>query len=51
MIAIIDYGCGNILSLKRALDEIGLKNKVTSSQEEIHNSNSFENVNCCKVWV
>ena len=39
MIAIIDYGCGNILSLKRALDEIGLKNKVTSSQEEIHNSN------------
>lgn len=39
MIAIIDYGCGNILSLKRALDEIGLKNKVTSSQEEIQNSN------------
>ena len=33
MIAIIDYGCGNILALK-ALDEIGLKNKVTSSQEE-----------------
>jgi imidazole glycerol-phosphate synthase subunit HisH len=38
MIAIIDYGCGNILSLKRALDEIGLNNKVTSSKEEIQKS-------------
>ena len=38
MIAIIDYGCGNILSLKRALDEIGLDNKVTSSKDEIQNS-------------
>ena len=38
MILILDYGCGNILSLKRALDEIGLKNLVSNAKEEIINA-------------
>jgi imidazole glycerol-phosphate synthase subunit HisH len=38
MILILDYGCGNILSLKRALDEIGLKYLVSNVKEEIINA-------------
>ena len=29
MIAIIDYGAGNIFSVKNALDYLGLKNQLT----------------------
>lgn len=37
-ISIIDYGCGNILSLSRALMEIGLDCKKTKNQNEILDS-------------
>ncbi len=35
MIGIIDYGAGNLFSLKNALDYLGLKNIITSSAGEI----------------
>jgi len=35
MIGIIDYGAGNLFSLKNALDFLELKNIITSSAEEI----------------
>tara|TARA_B100001027_G_C16251041_1_gene324444 strand:+ start:251 stop:886 length:636 start_codon:yes stop_codon:yes gene_type:complete len=35
MILILDYGCGNILSLKRALDEIGVESLVSNAKEKI----------------
>lgn len=35
MIGIIDYGAGNLFSLKNALDFLELKNIITSSTEEI----------------
>lgn len=35
MIGIIDYGAGNLFSLKNALDFLGLENKITSLPEEI----------------
>lgn len=37
MIGIIDYGAGNLFSLKNALDFLELKNIITSSAEEIRN--------------
>jgi imidazole glycerol-phosphate synthase subunit HisH len=39
MIAIINYGMGNLSSVKRKLDRIGEKSIITSNQEEIKNSN------------
>ncbi|MDR1834246.1 MAG: imidazole glycerol phosphate synthase subunit HisH [Fusobacteriaceae bacterium] len=35
MIAIIDYGMGNLSSVKNALDYLGLENKITADKEEI----------------
>lgn len=35
MIGIIDYGAGNLFSLKNALDFLGLQNMITSDSEEI----------------
>ena len=35
MIAIIDYGAGNIKSVKNALDYIKIENKITSNPDEI----------------
>lgn len=35
MIAIIDYGAGNLMSVKNALDFIGAENKITGSADEI----------------
>lgn len=35
MIGIIDYGAGNLFSLKNALDFLGLENIITASAEEI----------------
>ena len=34
-ITIIDYGCGNVLSLHRAIEEIGFKSLVTKEKSEI----------------
>ena len=38
MIAIIDYGAGNIFSVKNALDFIGLESKLTNNEEEIRSA-------------
>ena len=35
MIAIIDYGAGNLQSVQKALDFIGAKNLITDSKSEI----------------
>lgn len=35
MIAIIDYGAGNLFSVKNALDFLGFENKITNSAEDI----------------
>ena len=37
-ITIIDYGCGNVLSLHRAIEEIGFKSLVTKEKSEISKS-------------
>ena len=41
MIGIIDYGAGNLFSLKNALDFLGLKCIITSSAEEIRNADQL----------
>lgn len=38
MIAIIDYGAGNIFSVKNALDYLGFENKLTDKKEEYRKS-------------
>ena len=35
MIAIIDYGAGNLFSVKNALDYLGYDNKITNSKQDI----------------
>lgn len=35
MIAIIDYGAGNLFSVKNALDFLGLENKITNSAADL----------------
>ena len=41
MIAIIDYGAGNIFSVKNALDYIGLPNILTNKKEELINADGL----------
>lgn len=41
MIAIIDYGMGNLGSVKKKIDRIGVKSIITSNAEEIKNSNKI----------
>ncbi len=41
MIGIIDYGAGNLFSLKNALDFLDLKNRITSSAEEIKDADQL----------
>ncbi len=41
MIAIIDYGAGNIFSVKNALDFLGVENKLTNDKCEIENANGI----------
>ena len=38
MIAIIDYGSGNLFSVQNALNYLGLENKITSDKAEIVNA-------------
>ena len=38
-ITIIDYGCGNILSITRALEKIGYKSNFSNNDKEIKSSN------------
>ena len=37
-ISIVDYGCGNLLSISRALKKIGYECKITNKKHEILNS-------------
>ena len=41
MIVIIDYGMGNLKSVKNALDFLGLKNKISSNEEEISSADAL----------
>jgi len=41
MIAIIDYGAGNIFSVKNALDYLGIKGELTSSPRDIENADGI----------
>ena len=41
MISIIDYGAGNLSSIKNALDFLGQENKVVSSPEEIESADKI----------
>ncbi|MEG2080159.1 MAG: imidazole glycerol phosphate synthase subunit HisH [Oscillospiraceae bacterium] len=41
MIAIIDYGAGNLSSVKNALDFIGAKSLITSKSEEIKSADAI----------
>ena len=41
MIAIIDYGAGNIFSVKNALDYIGLPNILTNNKEDLINADGL----------
>lgn len=37
-VAIIDYGMGNLFSVKRAIEQTGIEGKITASQNEIENA-------------
>ena len=41
MIAVIDYGAGNIFSVKNALDFLGYENRLTKSAEDIKNADGI----------
>lgn len=41
MIAIIDYGAGNIFSLKNAFDYLGIESRLTDKKEEIIKADSI----------
>ncbi len=41
MIAIIDYGAGNIFSVKNALDFLGLENELTADAEHIRKADAL----------
>lgn len=38
MTAIVDYGAGNIFSVKNALDLLGVENKLTNDKKELENA-------------
>lgn len=41
MIAIVDYGAGNIFSVKNALDHLGIASQLTSDKIEIENADEI----------
>ena len=41
MIAIVNYGAGNIGSVKNALDYINIQNKITDDVEDIKKSDIY----------
>ena len=41
MIAIIDYGAGNLFSVQNALNFLGIENKVTKDPDEIRNADKL----------
>tara|TARA_B100001093_G_C26584238_1_gene908644 strand:+ start:159 stop:797 length:639 start_codon:yes stop_codon:yes gene_type:complete len=38
-ISILNYGCGNLLSIKRAIEEVGYNSKIISEKGEIEKAN------------
>ena len=38
MVAIIDYGAGNLFSVKNALDYLGIDNKITNNADDLRNA-------------
>ncbi|MDR0983900.1 MAG: imidazole glycerol phosphate synthase subunit HisH [Ruminococcus sp.] len=41
MVAIIDYGAGNIFSVQNALNKLGIENKLTNSAKEIESADKL----------
>ncbi len=41
MIAIIDYGCGNLFSLSSSLESLGIECRITSDKAEIENADKI----------
>ncbi len=41
MIAIVDYGAGNIFSVKNALDFLGIENKLTADAKDLENADQI----------
>lgn len=41
MVAIIEYGAGNIFSVKNALDYLGIENKLTDDPDEIRSADAI----------
>ena len=41
MVALIEYGAGNIFSVKNALDYLGIENKLTADADEIRNADAI----------
>ena len=41
MVVIIDYGMGNLASVKKAFDALNIENKITSNLQEIKHSSSI----------
>lgn len=41
MIAVIDYGAGNLFSVKNALDYLGIKSIITSNADDIKNADKI----------
>ncbi len=41
MTVIIDYGAGNLFSVKNALDFLGIDNKITGKAEDLHNADKL----------
>lgn len=41
MIAVIDYGAGNIFSVKNALDYLGMESKLTNKKEDIESADAL----------
>ena len=48
MIAIVDYGAGNLQSVQKALDFIGAKNRITENAAEIEAA-SARSATLCKA--
>ena len=38
MTAIIDYGAGNLFSVKNALDYLKIENKITNNADDLHSA-------------
>ena len=53
MIVIIDYGMGNLKSVRNALNFLGLENKISSKEEDINNADALilPGVGACLLYT